>query len=282
MGAPRGIKAIKKNPAEVLIGSVLHFMCREENAVQPLLERFFNQGFTLEARRPAKQLILSDVLDDVRTHPARYAARLLTFTRARGGRLTLLHHGRDLLHLTYDDDWSAAIAFDFLDDKSIDLLAVQDGLFAAFTAADVAAIIDLCADYLVEHRTAPFTYELTAAAGTFLQGCLNDGVLCVEMRDLFVYLRLMLFLLRKNITRVMVKSPVDVMRLAEQGRHTVKHLALAYQQRELLLIIELCGSRVLELGRGVKPLLGSRFGPTSIRLSALAGLFKAMRPGKGS
>lgn len=281
MGAPRGIGPRRKKTVDDLLGSIVHYLCRRRDDVQPLLDRLFAQGFALHARRRGKTLVLNELLAEIYADPDHYTDALRRFTRSRGGQVILLHHGRDLLRLTYDSGWNAGVAFDFLDDRDLDLLMVQDALFGAFTGADVAAIIDLCADYLVERRTAPFHYELTAASGTFLTGRLTDGVLRVEMCDLFVYLKLMFFLLRKNVTRVIVKSPLDIMRLAEQGRHTVKHLAVAYDRRELLLVIELRGCRVMELGRGVKPIFGSRFGPTSIKLSALAGVLKSMMPEKG-
>jgi hypothetical protein len=247
----------------------------------PLFEKMFDAGFALTARRPGASFPIHERLDDLRDDPDAICAELKGYSRRHKGELTLSFERRTLARVVYDDGWSAVVHLDFIGAEDVDLPELQRQILGVFELSDFETLVDLWVGLLEEIADRPFAYELYVGDRAFLRGKLAARTLKVSLIDAPTVVKIIFFFMRKGDATVLVRSPLDVMRLAEQGQSSLRYIADAYEEKDLAAAAEVGGETIFRCGRGVKPLLGSRFGATALQLDAIARLFMSAMPGRG-
>jgi hypothetical protein len=235
--------------------------------------------FEFNARRPGATYAMGDHLDDMRRNPEEVCANLCRYDRGAGGDLALLFDGQPLLRIRYEHAWTASVEMDFLGREGRALAKVQEKLLDTFDRHDLEALIDLSTAFLVEALGRPFAYDLTVGGKIFLHGRLHERQLTVTLVDGAAYFKMLFLLASRSDWTLLVRSPVDIVKLAEQAQDTLRYLADCYADHELTLMLEYAGEAVFRCGRGVKPTLGARFGATALQLDALFRILKAAVPG---
>jgi len=264
-----------------LVFSLIDFMSRHHRRAFPLLERVFAEGFRFEFDGPDGAVDLADLMNEMRDDPLGHAQRLLDFDAARGGRVALWDRDEPLAHLRYGDGWSARVVLLFFDNRHFDLMAMREKLADIFDSDDLETFLELAIGFLAELGDVPFGYSLEMKAGPFLEAKFVKRQLDVRLVDLPAWFRMMLFLIRRTDPTQLVRSPLEVMRLFDQAQDTIRFMAETYEENEVALVVRFEKDRLFRCGHGVRPTLGSRFGPTAIHLDVLAGVLKAAMPGRG-
>ncbi len=264
-----------------MIETICRFMHRHRRLTMPLVEKLLAADFQTIARRPGETYALHEHADEFREDPDAVCAALLRFSRRQRGEFTTTFAAQDVLRLAYDENWRATITIDFITNNDFNLAGLQGKLIENFGVDELETLIDLSTDFLAENVGKPFGYELRTASGPFLAGELAGRALTIRLTDVPIYLKMLFFFLRKSDKSILVRSPLDVLKLLEQGQDTLCYLAEAYDDRDMTLNIAVGNETVFRCGRGVKPTLGTRFGCTAVQLDAMARIFMAAMPGRG-
>ncbi|NLH49287.1 MAG: hypothetical protein GX444_11895 [Myxococcales bacterium] len=264
-----------------MITTLCRFMHDERRLSLPLLEKLFAAEFTLVARRPGEEFSISDHQSELAGDPDAMAAHLGRFAAVHDGELTLGFAGQPVLRFAYGDNWRVTVDFDFFERGRLDLPRIQEKLFELFEMEDFERFMDLGTGFLARAVGEPFHYELRQNKAPFLVGDLRDYRLVLRLVDIPAYLKMVFFLVRQGDPLLFVRSPLDILKLADQAQDAIRYMADAYEEKGLTLGIEYNQETVFRCGRDVKPSLGARFGATALQIDALARILKSAWPGRG-
>jgi len=245
-----------------------------------MLHRFFDEGLTLTAHLKSVTQAISENVDDFRENPPAAVAQLERFQRRHGGRLTFEADHVVLARMTYDAAEYCRVWLDLFDGPPATFALVQRKFSQAGEPGDLEEAIDLAAAFLAEFGDTDFGYDLCTKAGVFLEGRLHGSNFQIRLVDVHAYLRILFFMVRGMDAAVIIRSPFDILKLIEEVQGLVRLLADAFEEAKLTMEIVVNNQVVFRCGRGVKPTLGSRFGPTAIYVEALARVLASMMPGR--
>jgi len=255
---------------------------RRHRVMLPLVQRLYDEGFVLSGMDGDGTLSLNEHLYEMRDRKEVAVDILKRFQTANEGELDLSLDGHRLLLLRYDDpDWFFRLHLAFINDKSIDLASMQHKLSNAYGPEDVETAFDAATEFLSENIDAPLHYELHTDRGAFLKAALDRERFSLHLVDVPAYLRIIFFFMQKADVALMVKSPLEILRLLEELQDMIQFLADSFADRNLVMEFKIEKEVVFRCGAGVKPTLGSRFGPTAIKLDALARILASAMPRRG-
>ena len=92
---------------------------------------------------------------------------------------------------------------------------------------------------------------------------------------------ILFFLMQRGDIAQVVRSPLGLLKLFEDMQDMITFLADSFADAELKMELRIEKQVVFQCGYGVKPTFGSRFGPTAIKIDALARIFASAMPGRG-
>ncbi|MCB9479715.1 MAG: hypothetical protein H6684_04870 [Deltaproteobacteria bacterium] len=197
-----------------------------------------------------------------------------------GGTLDIRLGTTDLTSCTFDQDANSFIELVFLKGNARAFLKQMPGLigqvreilFANFGNETIFELIDFGADYLVDSPY-EFSYTIIAFDGPIMVGRMHrdEMVFKVSLDNPLAFIRLALFYLKgADALAMSFRSPFDILNLLDMLQSSLCHLAQAYEERGMRLVVSGLGQKLLSCGAGVKPnLMTSRFGPTALHLDAI-------------
>ncbi len=264
-------------PAEIrpLVRYFCEFVHAHHRQVAPLVHRLFDAGFSLVGERPAGGEGLNDHLNQLRTDVDGAMARLNAYRRSVGGSVVLKLGPQTLVRLSFDDHWRFDLRLELFDNPRADVAAVQRQVLSLYELEDLEVIIELAAAFLSGITEHPFGYELHAGGVVFLQAEVSARRLRLQLVNLAMYLRVLLFFMRRTDLTVFARSPLELLRILEELQDFLRSLADEFEENHLAMEVEIERQVVYRCGHGVRPNLGGRFGDTAIQLDALARILAA-------
>jgi len=241
----------------------------------PLLRRLWDAGFKLGGVRPEGEENLNDHIYEMRDDVCAAMDRLSRYRISEQGFVRISLGDQTLARLLFDGDWRFELHLDIFGNPRADLATVQRRLLSEFEMDDLDTIIEVAAAFVDGVVGQAFGYELRAGAKPFLRARLNERRLNIELVNLLVYLRVLLFFMRKSDLSLFVRSPMELLRLMEDLQDFFHTMADTFEENDLTVELEAEKQVVYRCGKGVKPNLGSRFGPTAIQLDAFARIVAA-------
>lgn len=265
---------------------MIHTFCysvnKHRHAIMPLARQLFTVGFELWGRSEAGEIRISDYLDTIEKDPAGAEKMLMRFDQKRGGRIELCLGKQRLAHIEFSaGDWSYSITLDLFDNPDLDLVEIQRKWIEAYELDDLETVLDFAAGFLSGITDKNFGYRLRTSRGEFVRAGLKGSLFTLELTDIATFIRIMFFFMRKSDPSLLIRSPLDLLRLFEELQDAVRYLADAFEDHSLTLEIKVEKQVVFRCGQGVKANFGGRFGATSIQLEAWARILAAAMPGRG-
>lgn len=198
------------------------------------------------------------------------------------GMLTISLRGQTLIETHYTQKGHSDIHLAFLRGQARAFLKqmpavinqIREALFDSFDNQTIFDLIDFGADYLTK-TTHPFSYAIHAFDEPIFDGEMDGKTMRVGILDPPAYIRLGLFLLKgADALALSIRSPFDILALFDTLQASLRHLALAYEERGMTIEVNAMGHRLLTCGAGVRTnLMTNRFGPTALHLDKI---FKIM------
>jgi hypothetical protein len=263
-----------------VVTTVISLMSRHHRRAFPLMKKFFGEGFRFEATCEDGVIVLEDYMDEMRDDPAAHAERLLAYADRCGGCLTLWLDEMPLVRLVYDRTWQARVVLDLFDDPKLDVNRLREHLADLVDPEDLFEFLDLAIGYLGELTDEPFGYTIEMKNGPFMAASFEGECLCLRLLDVSAWLKMMLFLMKRTDPAALVKSPMEIMRAVEQAQDTLRFMADCYEENDRKFVVRYGADRLFSCGAGVRPTLGSRFGPMALHLDVLASVIKKTMAGR--
>lgn len=262
--------------AEKFTDAIVDHLKRHQGMFQPLARKLRDCGFSSHMMLAGQdedmaRFIESGITPELYEIAARHA-------RPANGHLEVRLHARPITETHYDQQGHSDIHLAFLRGKAREFLKqmpaligqIRDTLFSNFDHQTIFDLIDFGADYL-KHATHPFSYTIYAFDQPIFDGKLDGDVLRVGILDPPAYIRLGLFFLKgADAVALSIRSPFDILAIFDAMQASLRHLALSYEERGMMIEVNAMGHRLMTFGAGVKSnLFTDRFGPTAVHLDKI-------------
>ena len=254
------------------------FIGGNQSTLKPLGNQAFELNVGLVMDGPKARVDITEQASDFRRHKDDLKKLAEKHTSDQGGALVVVFAGKDLFRLEYDGRGDQQIDLVFLQGKAKDFFTemgqeitqLREAFIATYSDDDLADLIDLTSDFLESRQGSPFSYTLRADGKPFLRGTLEDQDIDVQLLDILVYIKTLLFGIEgANFLNVKLTSPMDILKLFESAQGALRHLATTYQIAGLKARVGMAGQPVFSAGRDVKPNFTSAFGPINLQLESI-------------
>jgi hypothetical protein len=255
---------------------VIRFGIEKSSVLVPLALRVLDLGVSVYAEVDGERRDLSDLLHGAPdTHPE-IREMLESTERDKGGSLVVVFAEHDIFRLRYDLEGRNDVHLEFMAGKASDFFTqlgkeiteFRSRFLDNFTEEDLHEMIDISADFLIDVED--FSYRIIAEDTAFVEAILDEADINVQLLDLVVYLKTALFMLKgSDFFKVRLTSPMDLLKLLDSVQGMIRQLSTTYELTGLRVNGGIFGQTVFSAGRGVRPNITSRFGPTNIKLDSL-------------
>jgi len=267
----------------MMIRYALNLARKNSLVIKELARRAFKAGVKVQLSKKAESVDLAPYFAQFPQNFEESVAIGERFTADKGGCLKVAFSDVDILELSTFPDGLVQVKLLAFSRSRRDLLSqigprlndLHNLFLRQITEFEAQSVIEMSAMFL--SNIEEFDYRINAIADDtlFLRGRFVRPEMELEILDPAIYLRLLMFALKGvEYVNFVIPSPLQMMSILESIQDGIRYSGETYEYYGIRINLTVAGRSVVKMGAGVKPNLGSGFGPASLHLD---NLFRSMK-----